>query len=88
MFTPDQDGLNDAWEFWGIDVDDSDFSLQVFDRWGEVIYQRSTLEGAWVGDVKSGGHFAANGTYLYRVETRSLATGTRKVVEGFVTLAR
>jgi gliding motility-associated-like protein len=88
MFTPDQDGLNDAWQFYGIDVDTDDFLVQVFDRWGEVIYESRDLEGAWVGDVQSGSHFASNGTYLYRVETRSLATGTRQVVEGYVTLVR
>ncbi len=88
MFTPDMDGLNDAWKITGIDVDETDFIVQVFDRWGEIIYQSTDIHTAWVGDVDNGSHFAANGTYLWRVETKSLATGERKEVLGHVTIAR
>ena len=88
MFTPDMDGLNDAWKITGIDVDETDFIVQVFDRWGEVIYQSTDIHAAWVGDVDNGTHFAPNGTYLWRVETKSLATGERKEVLGHVTIAR
>lgn len=88
MFTPDMDGLNDAWKITGIDVDESDFIVQVFDRWGEIIYESTDIHSAWVGDVKGGSHFAANGTYLWRVETKSLATGERKEVLGHVTIGR
>jgi len=88
MFTPDMDGLNDAWKITGIDVDESDFIIQVFNRWGEVIYQSNDIHEAWVGDVDHGTHFAANGTYMWRVETKSLATGERKEVLGHVTIAR
>ncbi len=88
MFTPDMDGLNDAWKITGIDVDETDFIVQVFDRWGEIIYESTDIHAAWVGDVDNGTHFAANGTYLWRVETKSLATGERKEVLGHVTIAR
>lgn len=88
MFTPDMDGLNDAWKITGIDVDETDFIVQVFDRWGEIIFESTDIHAAWVGDVDNGTHFAANGTYLWRVETKSLATGERKEVLGHVTIAR
>lgn len=88
MFTPDMDGLNDAWKITGIDVDETDFIVQVFNRWGEVIYASTDIHAAWVGDVDGGTHFAANGTYLWRVETKSRATGERKEVLGHVTIAR
>jgi gliding motility-associated-like protein len=87
-FTPDMDGLNDAWQFSGTDIDPSDFSIHVLDRWGNLMYASTDLEGAWVGDVQGGGYFAPNGTYTYIIETRSLATRERKEITGFVTLIR
>ena len=87
-FTPDMDGLNDAWQFAGTDIDPSDFSVRVTDRWGRIVYASTDFEGAWVGDVQEGGYFAPNGTYTYRIETRSLATRERKEITGFVTIIR
>jgi gliding motility-associated-like protein len=87
-FTPDMDGLNDAWSFAGTDIDPSDFTVRVFDRWGRVVYTSTDFEGAWVGDVQGGGYFAPNGTYSYIIETRSLATRERKEITGFLTLIR
>jgi gliding motility-associated-like protein len=87
-FTPDMDGLNDAWKFAGTDIDPSDFTVRVFDRWGRIVYVSTDLEAAWVGDVQGGGYFAPNGTYSYIIETRSLATRERKEITGFLTLIR
>jgi len=87
-FTPDMDGLNDAWLFTGTDIDPADFFIQVVDRWGQVVFSSTDVEAAWVGDVQGGGYFAPNGTYTYQIETRSLATRERKEITGFVTLIR
>ncbi|MEY5044088.1 MAG: hypothetical protein RJA19_1315 [Bacteroidota bacterium] len=87
-FTPDQDGLNDAWTFYGIDVDETDFHLVVFDRWGSIVFETRDLNDAWVGDFQGGSHYAENGVYAYQVITRSLSTGERKWLTGSVTLTR
>ncbi len=87
-FTPDMDGLNDAWKFYGIDVDESDFHVVVFDRWGQKVYESTDLYGAWVGDNLGGDYFVQNGVYTYLITTRSLATKERKVLKGTVTITR
>lgn len=87
-FTPDNDGLNDAWELYGIDVDESDFHVVVFDRWGRTVYESNDLHAAWVGDNQGGDFFVQNGVYTYLITTRSLATKERKVVKGTVTITR
>jgi gliding motility-associated-like protein len=88
MFTPDNDGLNDAWQLAGIDVDRAEFQVWVLDRWGEIVFHSTNIEEPWIGDMMGGGHYVPNGTYLYRVEARSLATGENHVATGHVTLAR
>jgi len=87
-FTPDMDGLNDAWFIQGIDVDASDFHVWVFNRWGDVVYESTSMDTPWVGNVQGGSHFAPNDTYFYRIETVSLATRERKLVTGTITLTR
>ena len=87
-FTPDMDGLNDAWFIQGIDVDASDFEVWVFNRWGDVVYNSRSMDEPWVGNVQGGSYFAPNDTYFYRIETVSLATRERKLVTGTVTLTR
>jgi gliding motility-associated-like protein len=82
------DGLNDAWFIQGIDVDASDFHVWVFNRWGDVVYESTSFEAPWVGNVQGGSHFAPNDTYFYRIETVSLATRERQLVTGTVTLTR
>jgi gliding motility-associated-like protein len=87
-FTPDQDGLNDGWALAGIDVDESDFDIKVFDRWGEVVYHSNDIHEVWQGDLQNGDYYVPDGTYSYIIITRSIATGDRKEVFGTVTLTR
>ena len=87
-FTPDQDGLNDGWAISGIDVDESDFHVQVFDRWGRVVFESRNIHEVWQGDNQAGDYYVADGTYSYVIITRSLATGDRKELFGTVTLTR
>lgn len=87
-FTPDQDGLNDGWALAGLDVDESDFLVRVFDRWGNVVYASNDIHEVWQGDNQQGDYFVADGTYTYIIITRSLATGDRKEVFGTITLTR
>lgn len=87
-FTPDNDGLNDGWEIHGIDVDESDFHIRVFDRWGQVVYESNDIHQVWQGDNQGRDYYVADGTFSYIIITRSLATGDRKEVFGSVTLTR
>lgn len=87
-FTPDMDGLNDAWKLHGIDVDESDFHILVFDRWGRQVYESRDMHEAWIGDNRGGDYFVQNGVYSYIITTRSLSTKERKVLKGTVTITR
>lgn len=87
-FTPDMDGLNDAWELHGIDVDETDFHVLIFDRWGRKVFESTDMHEAWVGDNLGGSFFVQNGVYTYLITTRSIATKERKVLKGTVTITR
>jgi gliding motility-associated-like protein len=87
-FTPDNDGINELFSFEGIDVDTSDFKIQIFNRWGEIVFESTDFEQGWNGSVQGGGYYAPDGMYIYRIETRSMTTKERKEIVGTVTLIR
>ncbi|HHZ94213.1 MAG TPA: PKD domain-containing protein [Flavobacteriales bacterium] len=89
-FTPNNDGTNDAFFIQGSDIDPERFEMQIFDRWGELVYLTTDLNDKWNGKVGADGeYFSPNGTYTYRVEVHSLSEESwRKEVFGYVMLIR
>ena len=84
-FTPDGDGLNENWcpVLWNIDS----FLVQVFNRWGEMIWQSTDQNACWIGDVNGGGYYAPDGVYAYRMVAES-DQGKQIVKDGYITLIR
>lgn len=62
-FTPNGDGHNDFFEAKGINI--RDFTMQVFDRWGELIFVSEDMNKSWDGKLH-GGKQAPEGVYTYR----------------------
>ncbi|MDQ3100252.1 MAG: PKD domain-containing protein, partial [Bacteroidota bacterium] len=46
-FTPNGDGVNDVFGAWGKEI--AEFQLQIFDRWGLMIYESDRLDRFWDG---------------------------------------
>jgi gliding motility-associated-like protein len=63
-FTPDGDGLNDVFVAQGNRI--SSFEMQVFDRWGGVIFESTSINLGWDGTDFSGTPID-NGIYLYHI---------------------
>jgi len=69
-FTPNDDGINDFWlpTMTGVRV----FEMEVFNRWGDLIYYSNDLERPWSGQIDDGKYYAPNGLYHYRIIIRDL----------------
>ena len=80
-FTPNYDGINDVFQLKGIGI--SDMNWKIFNRWGLVIYEGSSLEDSWDGKYK--GRRVRPGVYTFLVEYK---TPERKdeVMKGLVTV--
>ncbi|MEO0404212.1 MAG: gliding motility-associated C-terminal domain-containing protein, partial [Bacteroidota bacterium] len=87
-FTPDNDGINDVFGIQGIDIDPDEFSIFIFDSWGEVVYNSENISDTWDGSVNGGEYYAADGIYLFRIETRAITSGEPKEITGHITLIR
>ncbi|MBL4705886.1 MAG: gliding motility-associated C-terminal domain-containing protein, partial [Flavobacteriales bacterium] len=69
-------------------IDDTDFNLTIYDRWGGIMFQTSTFTSPWDGSNGLPGNIAPPGTYVWRVITRDSYTGNRVEYKGHVTLLR
>lgn len=84
-FTPNQDGTNDIWfpVMNGVDT----FQIQVYNRWGEVVYESTEPDEPWIGNVKGGDHYAQDGIYIYSVKLHDLLGYPHEFI-GHVSLLR
>ena len=86
-FSPNYDGLNDKWIIvrpFGTRVE-----VQVFNRWGNIVYQNADYKNDWNGMGTSNfmGQDVPDGTYFYIVNAVD-ATGTIKKFTSSLTIVR
>ncbi len=82
-FTPNDDGLNDVFEVKGLGI--KHFQLQIYSRWGELIYESDNLEEQWDGTFN--GNKVPAGTYVYKINYTSMIDKDYDL-EGTVTVMR
>jgi gliding motility-associated-like protein len=87
-FTPNADGINDVFQFYGTDIDPNDFNFNVFNRWGEVVFATNDPTKAWTGEHQSGDYYAPNGTYNWTARFRSESNGELRELKGYIILFR
>jgi gliding motility-associated-like protein len=83
-FTPNNDGLNDVFrlKYPGIVAD---YHLQIFNRWGQLVYSGSDPFGGWDGKYQN--ELEAAGTYVWIVRYND-REGKKQKIEGSVVLIR
>ncbi len=80
LFTPGNDGLNDLFEVKGFQ---EDFSLRIFNRWGNLVFEAGVPGKWWDGTLKNGTG-ADEGHYFYILQV----PGKNKAWTGMVYLKR
>ncbi|MGV3637829.1 MAG: PKD domain-containing protein [Flavobacteriales bacterium] len=86
-FTPNGDALNEEFRILGNDLSDEEFELNIFDRWGKVVFSSTNPGLGWNG-LLPGGTEAQVGVYVWRLKARSLQTLEKRILMGHVTLVR
>lgn len=88
-FTPDGDGDNDTWRMVYNIPDLANYSMTVFDRWGQVVYAASDPMIAWNGTKdNNGGDILKQDVYPFRLVYQLKSTGAAREVLGHVTLLK
>ena len=82
-FTPDGDGRNDVFMIIGEDIESA--SLNIFNRWGELLFGTENKTSGWDGTYK--GELVPGGVYVYSVEV-VFADGSRELMTGSLNILR
>jgi gliding motility-associated-like protein len=84
-FTPDGDGINDVFKAEGSTIQSKNFSMVIYNRLGEVIFESFDINEGWDGNYKNGNK-ATPQVYVFMV---SYYSGDRFYEKnGTVTLLR
>ena len=83
-FTPNADGLNDLFKA-KLSCDFSEFDLQIFNRWGEKIFESHNSNAGWDGTYL--GNKMLPDVYVYFIHYKTASHAT-KTTRGTVTLIR
>lgn len=78
-FTPDGDGIND--EFYGKGQNISEYTMAIYDRWGNLIFFTDDLNKHWDGKIKNGEETVLMDVYVYNI---SIKEGVYKQYHNYV----
>jgi gliding motility-associated-like protein len=86
-FSPDGDGVNETFVIQGLEAY-PDAGLQIYNRWGNLVYEKVPYDNKWEGTSNVGGVlFGSNlpeGTYFYMLDLNN----DEKPMSGYVILKR
>ena len=82
-FSPNGDGQNDEFKVYSHCI--TELTLQIFDRWGNQVFNGSNSSAAWDGTY--GGSLMNTGTYIYQVQY-TLSNGKTTKTKGNFSLMR
>ncbi len=85
-FTPNGDGLNDVFNIKGIGFKVENFSMEIFDRWGTLLYFTKDYTKGWDGVFK--GLLSHDAVYVYKIKVVGANGQGKKEYVGHVTLIK
>jgi gliding motility-associated-like protein len=87
-FTPtNHDGVNDVFMVKGIGIDPDNFTMMIFDRWGNEIFKTTDLAKGWDGRANGGSNVAQIDVYVWKVITKDYR-GDEHSYTGHVSLVK
>lgn len=88
-FTPDFDQFNqDFRPIFTAGFDPYDYTLMIYNRWGEAVFESHNAEVGWSGTYGAGGEACQDGTYTWVIEFKTTQSDERKRETGLVNLLR
>ena len=84
-FTPNQDGKNDLFKVLGVETVTS-FSLRIFNRWGEVVFETSDKSKGWDGKFR--GVDIPTGVFVYVLKYSDINSPDPQHAKGTFVLVR
>jgi gliding motility-associated-like protein len=88
-FTPDGDKFNQVFlPIFTAGIDPYNYTMEIYNRWGEVIFETHNMEYGWDGSYGLEGNDCPSGSYTYRIVIKMPDIDERKILVGHVNLIR
>jgi gliding motility-associated-like protein len=87
-FSPNGDGINEIFRPVGNAVNFNDYVMQIFDRYGHVVFETRNFEEGWNGSINGQSHYGKDEVYVYKIKASSRLTLERHEYVGHVTMLR
>lgn len=88
-FTPNDGGsFNNIFKVEGYGIDPTYFSLEIYNRWGELIFISNNPLMGWDGCYTGSGVIAPVGTYVYSINYKLIDEEVPAIINGHVNLLR
>jgi gliding motility-associated-like protein len=85
-FTPDGDEHNQLWKAEIQGIDEYDFDLLVFNRWGELIWESHDPSIGWDGTYN--GKIVQAGIYTWRARVKDLYNDSKSEFNGMINIMK
>ncbi len=66
-FTPNNDQINDVFKPLAIFISEEDYSFDIYNRWGEIIFSTDDISEGWTGKNKRE-QVSPEGVYFYMLQ--------------------
>jgi gliding motility-associated-like protein len=89
-FTPDNDDFNEVFKpIFTSGYDPFDYELLIFNRWGEIVFESNNASVGWDGTYgASSNRIVKDGTYIWRIEFKTVPTDERQTHVGHVNILK
>ena len=87
-FTPDANGMNEIFKPVMEGFDEDEFTLYIFNRWGDLIFESHNMQVGWDGSYAGQFDHVQDGVYTWKIEAGLENSTDTKVFVGHVTLMR
>jgi len=82
-FTPNEDPINNKFGAYGEGI--IQFNMQIYNRWGELLFVSSSIENKWEGTYKN--KICPDGVYVYKIKYKDI-NNKEKLIYGRVLLIK
>ncbi len=86
-FTPNGDEYNNTFHpIFTAGFDPFDWNIKIYNRWGQIVYESSDPEAGWDGTYN--GSMVQDGTYVWTVEFKTIASDERRTDTGHLNVTK
>ncbi len=88
-FTPDHDTYNETFlPIFTSGYDPYDYTLYIFNRWGELIFESHDAKIGWIGNYGATGEMVQEGTYTWKIDFKLKNATERQIIVGHVNILK